>query len=197
MYNLARGSKSNPSVFGIKTCSAGDWIALATFISVCVVVSYYALQTMRRETFLKENYGQGLCKSDIKAQSNDVIKLLACSFFGGWVSGAVGLGGGSVFNPLLLSLGVAPTVSSATGMYMIIFSTAASTLVYMLNDQLNIFYALWIGMFCSVGTIIGMKLINFAMSRMGRQSPLVALLTFVLFIAAIAVVYFGIIELVL
>ena len=52
------------------------------------------------------------------------------------MSGALGLGGGSIFNPLLLSMGVPPKVASATGMYMIIFSTGASTVTYVLNDML-------------------------------------------------------------
>ena len=48
------------------------------------------------------------------------------------MSGALGLGGGSIFNPLLLSMGVPPRVASATGMYMIIFSTGASSLIYII-----------------------------------------------------------------
>ena len=46
--------------------------------------------------------------------------------FGGMV-GAFGLGGGVVFNPLLLGLGVLPQVTTATAMYMILFGTTAST----------------------------------------------------------------------
>lgn len=82
------------------------------------------------------------------------------AFTGGWISGALGMGGGSIFNPLLLSFGVPPQVSSATGMYMIIFSTGASTLTYILNDLLNVSYGIWAGLFCIAGSIIGMKLLE-------------------------------------
>ena len=96
------------------------------------------------------------------------MKLLMFSFLGGWVSGALGLGGGSIFNPLLLSMGLPPKVASATGMYMIIFSTGASTMTYIISDMLNLSYGLWIGSFCVMGTLIGMYLLEKMMKRMGR-----------------------------
>lgn len=113
------------------------------------------------------------------------------SFVGGWVSGALGLGGGAIFNPLLLSFGVPPKVASSTGMYMIIFSTGASTMTYVAAGKLDVSYGLWVGSFCIFGTIIGMSILNTCMRRIGRQSPLVFLLTFILGISALAVPYFG------
>lgn len=58
--------------------------------------------------------------------------------FGGWVSGALGLGGGSIFNPLMISLGVPPSVSTATGMYMILWSASASSIMYYTFGTLNV-----------------------------------------------------------
>ena len=100
-----------------------------------------------------------------------IVKLLVFSFIGGWISGALGMGGGSVFNPLLLSIGVPAQVASATGMYMIIFSTGASTLTYILNDMLNISYGIWASSFCILGTIGGMYLLDKLMRKIQRQSP--------------------------
>lgn len=124
-----------------------------------------------------------------------LMKLLFFSYLGGFISGALGMGGGSVFNPLLLSFGVPPQVASATGMYMIIFSTGASTLTYILNDLLDITYGLWTGFFCIAGSIIGMFLLERLMNRIKRQSPQVFLLCFILSISAITVPYFGVLQL--
>jgi len=52
---------------------------------------------------------------------NKLARLLVGSALGGIV-GAMGLGGGVVFNPCLLSLGVPPTVVAATGMFLILYS---------------------------------------------------------------------------
>ena len=98
----------------------------------------------------------------------NLTKLLVFAFLGGLISGALGMGGGSVFNPLLLSLGVPPQVASATGMYMIIFSTGASTLTYVYNDLLNFSYGIWSGCFCIMGTMLGMYLLEKLMRRFKR-----------------------------
>lgn len=110
---------------------------------------------------------------------------------GGWVAGALGLGGGSIFNPLLISMGVPPRVSSATGMYLVTFSKISACLIYYLSGQLNIEYALWISFWSTFGSTIGLYLTDLYMRRSGRQSIIVFFLTFVLFISVIGIPYFG------
>lgn len=140
---------------------------------------------------MKIDYGPGLGKSDIKLEGKTMTKLIAFSFLGGWVSGALGLGGGAIFNPLLLSMGCPPKVASASGMYMIIFSTGASTMTYIINGMLDISYGAWVGGFCFIGTFLGMNLLKIVMKKLNRQSPLVFLLSFIFIISVIAVPIFG------
>lgn len=140
---------------------------------------------------MKVTYGDGLTSSDVKMEGKQLTKLISMSFVGGWVSGALGLGGGAIFNPLLLSMGCPPKVASATGMYMIIFSTGASTTTYIINNLLKTDYALFIGAFQIFGTLIGMFVLKKFMNKIGRQSPLVILLAFILGISSVAVPFFG------
>jgi len=74
---------------------------------------------------------------------------------------------------------------------MIIFSTGASTLTYIINDLLNVSYGIWAGLFCIMGSIIGMNLLEIWMRKVQRQSPQVILLCIILTISAIAVPLFG------
>lgn len=117
---------------------------------------------------MKIRHGSGLCKSDVPLEGETLTKLIWVSFLGGWVSGALGLGGGAIFNPLLLSLGVPPKVASSTGMYMIIFSTGASTAAYIISGMLDLTYGFWIGGWCVIGTILGMILLNNVVKKLGR-----------------------------
>ena len=116
-------------------------------------------------------------------------------FIGGWVSGALGLGGGAIFNPILLSMGVPPSVSSSTGMYMIMFSSAGSSILYIFYHMLQINFALWIGFWCALGTIIGVKLLNNITKKYNRQSPIVIVLTFILGLSVLLVPIFGALDL--
>lgn len=117
--------------------------------------------------------------------------VLALGFGGGWVAGALGLGGGVIFNPLLMSLGVPPKVSSATGMYMITFSKIATCTIYFVNGKLIPDYALWIAGWSVLGSCIGLRGANIYMAKSDRQSIIVLFLTIVLALSVIGVPIFG------
>ena len=120
---------------------------------------------------------------------------MTLGFFGGWVAGALGLGGGVIFNPLLLAMGVPPKVSSATGMYIITFSKIATCVIYLIYGLLQMDYALWIAMWSTIGAIAGLKGANYYMEKFGRQSIIVFCLTFIMIISSIGVPFFGVIDL--
>lgn len=193
--NIWRGSKSSSSVFGVETCSIEDWFSLVIFLIYCIIVSTIGVKQTQHEQYLKIKYGTGLANSDIKLEGSNLIKLIGFSYVGGFVSGAFGLGGGAIFNPLLLSFGVPPKVASSTGMYMIIFATCSSCIQYYINNMLILNYGIWVGLWCIFGTYAGMKLIDKLMKKWDRQSPLVFLLSFILGISATAVLYFGLADL--
>lgn len=111
------------------------------------------------------------------------------------MSGALGLGGGAIFNPLLMSMGVPPTVASSTGMYMIMFSSAGSSLVYIIYNMLNIPFAFWIGIWVASGSVIGLYILNEITRKYNRQSPIVMVLSFVLGLSALSVAVIGALEL--
>ena len=107
------------------------------------------------------------------------------------LSGALGLGGSSIFNPILLELGLPPAVSSATSMYMVIYSTASSSFVYFLYDLLDVYYGLWLGALCTMSVMVGILILTNVLKKFNRQSPIVFILSLVLFISAVTVTVSG------
>ena len=136
VVNFLRGSRKNPSIIGLEKCGTLDWSIFFAFIAIALLMTYIAVKINMREQALKEKAGC-ICASDIKYRGRPLFYLLFFAFVGGFVSGAFGLGGGSVFNPLMIELGVPPTVSTSTGMYMIMFSTFASSVIYITYGALN------------------------------------------------------------
>lgn len=112
------------------------------------------------------------------------------------MAGALGLGGGVIFNPLLLSMGVPPRVSSATGMYMITFSKIATTCLYIVFNELYMDYALWIGFWSVIGSCVGLAGANWYMRKFNRQSIIVFFLAFVLVLSTAFVPFFSIRDLI-
>ena len=136
-----------------------------------------------------------MASSDLRLSQPILLRLVTFAFLGGFMSGALGLGGGAIFNPLLLRLGVLPCVASATGMYMILFSTSGSSIIYIIHKMLNLQFCFWIGFWCSSGSLLGLFILNKIIKRFDRQSPVVFSLTIVLGLSSLLVPIFGAIDL--
>ena len=130
---------------------------------------------MKYEQKLKAKFCE-VNKNEIELINKTLAKLIIFSMLGGWISGALGLGGGMIFNPLLMSLRVPPKVATASGMYMIIFASGASTVSYIFNGMLNIPYSIWLGTFCMLGSCVGMYFMLKIMKKFNRESPLLLVL---------------------
>ena len=78
---------------------------------------------------------------------------------------------------------------------MIMFSTAGSSITYIVFGTLNMPFALWIGCWCAVASLIGLYILNKVMKKFDRQSPVVFLLAFVLGLSALLVPVFAVVQL--
>ena len=119
-----------------------------------------------------------------------MLYLLGGSFIGGIV-GALGLGGGVVFNPLLIGLEVPAQVATSTAMYMILFSSLASSVIFLTMGGLNVDFALWIGAWSVIGIAFCMKVVNKLIQKYRRPSIIVFLLAIVLLISMIMIPIFN------
>ena len=111
----------------MEKCGASSWILLASFLVICVLLTWYNVREVRREDALKRKLNAQVA-SDINVNNTrTLVFIVAMAFIGSFLGNALGLGGGFIYNPVQLSLGVAPSVAASTSMYMIMFSAAAST----------------------------------------------------------------------
>lgn len=141
---------------------------------------------------MKEKFGNiNKVDSDLMFRGKTLRNVLGLGFGGGWVAGALGLGGGVIFNPLLLSMGVPAKVSSATGMYLITFSKIVTCVIYFIYGELVMDYALWAAFVSVIGSIIGLASVNVYMRKFGRQSIIIGFLTLILALSVIGVPLFG------
>jgi uncharacterized membrane protein YfcA len=173
---LIRGNKRADSLFGIKTCSAGDWTTFAVFIVICLVITYFVVRILRQERDYKVKVGYNFHHSDIIFDSKTSVKMCVISVLVGIAGASLGIGGGMIINPLLLSLGQLPQVASATGMYIVIYSAGAISIQFMLSDALLWDYAIICGISTLIGTYLGISIVNKLVKRTGRQSLLVLIL---------------------
>jgi len=191
LVTLFRVSKRTESIVGLEKCGAGDWCILGAFVVIALGVTWVAVRRIKAEQDLKKRGNIKLASSDLEFDKPMVSKIIVVGLVGGITSGAFGLGGGTIFNPVLLYFGLPPKVVSSTSMYMIMYSTFSSSFIYLIFGTLNIQYACWIAFWCVLGTMIGLKVLDTVMKKFQRQSPIVILLACLMAMAAIMVPIFG------
>ena len=132
-----------------------------------------------------------LVDSDIRYHGRSLIKLISLGFVGGLAAGALGIGGGAIFTPALLTLGIPPLVVTGTGLYLVFFSTSVSSLVYSINAELQTRLGLWIAIWAVAGTIIGLRVMMNYIKRTGKHSIVVWILVYMFVVSVVAVPLFG------
>lgn len=168
LVNYLRGSKKTQSAVGVKHCSDLDWAIFSCFIICMLMMTGFGLFINKSEQALKSKVGKGLVPSDIRYNGKQLVLLLTFAFFGGLVSGTLGIGGSSIFNPVMISMGVPPLVSTSTGMYMVMYSTGASTVMYLSYGTFNFSFALWLSFWSSVGIMVGVSIVDHLVTKYKR-----------------------------
>ena len=191
VVNVLQPTSSEPSKIDIKMCSWLYWSIELLFIVICGAMTFLSIKVNSEEQKLKIKYGVNYKEGDILFEGRALVVLVSIGFVGGLVAGALGLGGGSIYNPALLSLGVHPKVSGATGMYLVLYSTVNTCLINYLNDYLDIYYALWISTFSLLGSILGMLATDKVVKMTGKPSVMVWVLVFVFILSTISTPIFA------
>jgi hypothetical protein len=195
LLNLATPSKSRASPIGVKLCSVGYWAMQICFLIFCGLMALVSIGIVKKEQLLKIKYGNvGMTDSDIIFTPKNVIILVSLGFFGGFLAGAFGLGGGVIYNPILLTMGLPPTVAGACSLFLVCYSKVASTIVYSLNGLMNWPYALWVGFWSCVGGFVGSVLLIFFIKYGGRQSVVVWALVLEFMISIVLIPLYGSIQ---
>lgn len=87
----------------------------------------------------------------------------------------MGVGGGIVASPVLLTIGAHPSVVTASTSFMILFTSTSTTLQFAILGRLPWDYALFYGALCFVSSLTGNYLVA-AMMRKYKKSSYVILL---------------------
>lgn len=79
--------------------------------------------------------------------------LSVAALFGTAIATAIGSGGGTIYSPLLLGIGLPPEVTSATAMYLIMFKSLATVIQFSVIKQIDWEYAVWFGIFALIAVL--------------------------------------------
>jgi uncharacterized membrane protein YfcA len=175
LFSMAKGGHGSPSVIGLSCGSLGYWfLIVVSFPFFMSVTMYFGMKISRFHTMLQASE-YTYAKGDMIWTKHAVIKYPALCTAAGVAAGLLGIGGGMVKGPLLLEMGLIPQVSSATSSSMILFTSSATTIQFIIMGTLSVEHALWHGAVGFVAGLIGQLGMSYLIKKY-RKSALVIFL---------------------
>eukprot|EP01084_Bolivina_argentea_P277093 472951_1 len=184
---------------GVALCDIMYWIVTFVPIPIMMGVSYF----MTRKEY---DYYQAKLNShvwvpawgDIELDGAfvKILKYPAIASIAGILGGLLGIGGGMIVSPLLIELGVIPTVAAATSAMAVMITSSSAMLQFLLLGFLQWDYTLFFMIVGVCGTYVGQTVVNHAVKKYGRVSVVIFAVATVMGLAIILMLINGLISLV-
>ena len=182
IFNLFKGDTFFESVIGVEMCGS---VYIGLFVSYHILV---IIQTVLYGAYLSNDLEkQGSFYTEIYGTKVNMAKLAVFSYATGLLSGALGMGGGLIMNPIFLLIGLNPDVSTASCNAIVLATSIASSLCYTLAGYLGLFDGLGIMGLSMLGSITGIFLIKSQVEKYKRMSIIVFILASMLTLVGILV----------
>lgn len=106
-----------------------------------------------------------------------IFRALQFAFMGiftGAIAGVTGTGGGLIFSPFFLFMGVHPAVAVASSMTCVVFSSASTAAQYILTDRIVLSTFLVYSLVNFVASYCGTKLVHFLQERFAARKSFIS-----------------------
>lgn len=170
LLTILKGSGSG-SIIGVHCGSTLFWILSVSTIPWVTFFGWYFRRLLLAEHETKIKTGHVFGEGEIQWDATTTITYPLICTLAGIFAGLFGVGGGIVKGPLMLEMGVNPSVAAATAATMIFFTTSAACVSFVIFGLLEPEYGISgfaMGLGC---TAVGQAGINVWMKTAKRQSP--------------------------
>eukprot|EP00592_Proboscia_alata_P002825 CAMPEP_0194375884 /NCGR_PEP_ID=MMETSP0174-20130528/24431_1 /TAXON_ID=216777 /ORGANISM="Proboscia alata, Strain PI-D3" /LENGTH=401 /DNA_ID=CAMNT_0039156361 /DNA_START=325 /DNA_END=1530 /DNA_ORIENTATION=+ len=170
IVNVLKGGGGFPSPLGIQCGSTSFWVANAIMLGWVATVSIFARSHLINKCKDKARVKYAYVEGDIEWDERATVVYPGICMFAGFFAGMFGVGGGIVKGPLMLAMGVHPSVAAATSACMILFTSFTATTSFMVFGLLIPDYAMVCVVVGFAATWIGQILLGKLMAKFQRNS---------------------------
>jgi len=173
VLTVLRGGGSFASPLGLECGSAGFWWLYFSSLPWVLAFALFFRWLLVREFNRKCSRGYVFAVGDVQWDSHNTVKYPLYCAIAGLLAGLFGVGGGIVKGPLMLEMGIQPAVASASAAAMILFTSAAASICFVVFGLLHVGYGVVFFLLGFVATVAGQYGIGKLLERHNRQSPIV------------------------
>eukprot|EP01084_Bolivina_argentea_P277094 472952_1 len=180
-------------------CSAGYWLMTFVPFPIMMGVSWYMTKREYEYYQIKLNSLVWVpAFGDIKLEGDfvKILKFPAIASIAGILGGLLGIGGGMIVSPLLIELGVIPTVAASTSAMAVLITSSSAMLQFLLLGFLQWDYTLFFMIIGIIGTYVGQTAVNHAVKEYGRVSVVIFAVATVMGLAIVLMMVNGAMSLV-
>lgn len=132
-----KGGKGIDSILGLEECSTSFWVFISTYLVSYMLITFYTGRQMIVKTQQKTQVNYDFDDADVRWNKDNTLKIGLIAVMTGVAAGALGIGGGIIMNPVLLSIGLRPEVCTATSSFVIVFATSVSVIQFIVSGIIN------------------------------------------------------------
>lgn len=185
VITFLKGGKGVDSVIGVTCKDPGYYVLLAAqFLWTLGFAAFFGMKNMKM-TQAKQAVNYPFLETDVLWDAKGVTHYACVTFVAGVVAGLIGIGGGMVLGPLMLVMGVHPSVSTATTASMILLTSSSVAVMFVMSGLVPWEYAIYFFSICLVGAYIGKTKIDAYVKRTGMASILIGCLATIIGLATV------------
>jgi len=195
VFSELTGLTGSTPVINLRSCTGWSYMIWILFIAIMLLMSFFVILFWRYE---KEAIEKAVPLEEMDLTTFNLVVIIIVGFVAGIATSSLGLGVGTVTNPILLGFleHYPPSVISATSVFIMMIVSTFSTVVFISTGQLNIEYSLILGIFVVIGTIIGLSTIRSYIKSRNDDSIIIYLLVVLVALSTVLLFTSGTIDVV-
>ncbi|CAL6003684.1 Sulfite_exporter TauE-SafE [Hexamita inflata] len=139
----------------VTKCSAIYWSLLGINFLIGIVAIYLHNKLLMKSIAKKEENVLTGSKNNTFSTPSMTVKYSVIGFLSGAIAAVMGIGGGIIATPLMLSMGIPPSVTRMASSTMIAFTSFSSMIQYMVLGQIDLqevwIFMLFVGILFPIG----------------------------------------------
>jgi len=156
----------HPALFWLEGATLYTWMR-SPVMSACIKVSCWAVPSIFC-CAVTAAVAKSLVGKDGWSRSR-TMEFSFMSVFTGCLAGFIGIGGGLIFSPFFLLMGIAPAAAVATSSTCVIFTSSSTTFQYLFTDRIIVSLTVLYGIVNFAASYVGTKFVHYLQDHMSSR----------------------------